>query len=166
LVDIAYAVTGATGATVSGLPTGVTGNFAGGVVTITGTPIVSGTFNYTVALTGGCGTVTANGSITVTPSSSITLSSAVGTDAQTICINTPILDITYTVSGATGATITGLPAGVTGSYAGGLVTITGTPTVSGNLTYTITPTGGCGVVSANGDINVNPIPVTSPIFHD
>jgi hypothetical protein len=148
------------------LPTGVTGNFAGGVVTISGTPTVSGTFNYTVTLTGGCGTVTATGSITITPSSSITLSSAVGTDAQTICINTPIVDITYTVSGATGATITGLPAGVTGSYAGGVVTITGTPTVSGNFNYTITPTGGCGVVSANGAINVNPTPVTSPIYHD
>jgi len=166
LVDITYAVTGATGATVTGLPTGVTGNFAGGVVTISGTPTVSGTFNYTVTLTGGCGTVTATGSITITPSSSITLSSAVGTDAQTICINTPIVDITYTVSGATGATITGLPAGVTGSYAGGVVTITGTPTVSGNFNYTITPTGGCGVVSANGEINVNPTPVTSPIYHD
>jgi hypothetical protein len=166
LVDITYAVTGATGATVTGLPTGVTGNFAGGVVTISGTPTVSGTFNYTVTLTGGCGTVTATGSITITPSSSITLSSAVGTDGQTICINTPIVDITYTVSGATGATITGLPAGVTGSYAGGVVTITGTPTVSGNFNYTITPTGGCGVVSANGAINVNPTPVTSPIYHD
>jgi hypothetical protein len=53
------------GATFSGLPAGVTGNWAADVVTISGTPTAIGTFNYTVTLTGGCGNITATGSITV-----------------------------------------------------------------------------------------------------
>jgi hypothetical protein len=70
------------------------------------TPTVAGTFNYTITLTGGCGTVTATGTITVTASSTIVLTSATGTDAQTVCINTPITNITYATTGATGATVT------------------------------------------------------------
>ncbi|MBK9356562.1 MAG: hypothetical protein IPN08_04085 [Bacteroidales bacterium] len=76
------------------------------------------------------------------------------TDAQTVCINTPIVDITYATTGATGATFTGLPAGVAGTWAANVVTISGTPTVSGPFTYTVTLTGGCGNVSITGTITV------------
>jgi hypothetical protein len=65
IANITYMTTGATGATVTGLPAGVTGSFAGNAVTISGTPTTSGIFNYVVTLTGGCGTVTASGTITV-----------------------------------------------------------------------------------------------------
>jgi hypothetical protein len=156
ITNITYATTGATGATFTGLPTGVNGSWLANVVTITGTPTVSGTFNYTVTLTGGCGVITANGSITVTPNNTISLTSAAGTNAQTICINTPITNITYATTGATGATFTGLPSGVNGSWLANVVTITGTPTVSGTFNYTVTLTGGCGVVTANGSIIVTP----------
>ncbi|GAP45268.1 hypothetical protein TBC1_121089, partial [Lentimicrobium saccharophilum] len=166
IIDITYATTGATGATITGLPTGVTGSWSGDVVTITGTPSESGLFTYTITLTGGCGTVSTTGTITVTQENTIALSSAAGTDAQTVCINTPIIDITYATTGATGATITGLPTGVTGSWSGDVVTITGTPSESGLFTYTITLTGGCGTVSTTGTINVNPLPTTSPIWHN
>ena len=44
------------------------------------------------------------------------MTSPVGTDAQTVCINTAITNITYATTGATGATVTGLPAGVTGIW--------------------------------------------------
>jgi hypothetical protein len=64
--------------------------------------------------------------------------SATGTDAQTVCINTPITNITYATTGATGATVTGLPAGVTGVWAANVVTISGTPTVAGTFNYTVT----------------------------
>ena len=156
ITNIIYATTGATGATFSGLPAGVTGTWAANVVTISGTPTVSGTFNYTVTLTGGCGTVTANGTITVTPNNTINLTSAAGTNAQTVCINTPITNITYSTTGATGATFSGLPAGVTGAWAANIVTISGTPTVSGTFNYTVTLTGGCGIITASGTITVNP----------
>ena len=119
-------------------------------MTISGTPTASGPFNYTITLTGGCGAGTANGTITVTTGNTITLSSAAGTDNQTSCINAPITNITYTTTVATGATFSGLPAGVTGSWASNVVTISGTPTASGPFNYTVTLTGGCGAGSANG----------------
>ena len=151
---ITYATTGATGATVTGLPAGVTGTWAANVVTISGTPTAAGTFNYTVTLTGGCGIITSTGTITVTANNTITLSSAAGTNAQTKCINTAITNITYATTGATNATITGLPTGVTGSWAANVVTISGTPTVSGVANYTITLTGGCGTITTTGTITV------------
>ena len=84
----------------------------------------------------------------------IALSSAAGTDAQTVCINTAITNITYATTGATGATVTGLPAGVTGTWLANVVTISGTPTASGPFTYTVTLTGGCGVITTTGTITV------------
>jgi len=161
ITNITYATTGATGATFSGLPAGVTGTWASNIVTISGTPTASGTFNYTVTLTGGCGTVTATGTITVTLASTATLTSAVGTNAQTRCISTAITNITYATTGATGATFSGLPAGVTGNWASNVVTISGTPTASGTFNYTVTLTGGCGVVTATGTITVNIFPTVT-----
>ncbi len=157
ITNITYSTTGATGATYSGLPAGVTGNWLANVVTISGTPTVSGTFNYTITLTGGCGVVTKNGTITVTPNNTIILTSGIGTDNQTVCINTAITNITYSTTGATGATFAGLPAGVTGNWLANVVTISGTPTVSGTFNYTITLTGGCGIITKNGTIHVNPV---------
>jgi hypothetical protein len=159
ITNITYATTGATGATVTGLPTGVTGSWAGGIVTITGIPSVSGTYTYTVTTIGGCGTATTTGVIDVTPANTIALASATGTDSQTVCINSPVTNITYATTGATGATVTGLPAGLTGTWATDLVTITGIPTVSGTFTYTITTTGGCGVATITGTVTVMPLPV-------
>jgi len=129
---------------------------AANVVTISGTPTAAGPFTYTVTLTGGCGVITTTGTITVTPNNTVTLTSAAGTNAQTRCINTAITNITYTTTGATGATVTGLPAGVTGLWAANVVTISGTPTAAGPFTYTVTLTGGCGVITTTGTITVTP----------
>jgi len=156
ITPITYSTTGATGATFSGLPTGVTGTFSGGYITISGTPTAAGTFTYTVTLTGGCGNVTATGTIIVQPNNTITLTSAPGTDNQTVCVNTAITPITYSATGATGATFSGLPAGVTGTFSGGYITISGTPTVAGTFNYMVTLTGGCGNVTATGTIIVRP----------
>jgi hypothetical protein len=156
IAPITYTTTGATGATFSGLPAGVSGNWVANTVTISGTPIVSGPFNYTITLTGGCSLVTATGTITVTPDNTITLTSAVGTNAQTVCINTAITNITYNTTGATGATFNGLPAGVSGNWTANTITISGTPTLAGIYNYTITLTGGCGNITATGRITVSP----------
>ncbi len=159
--NIVYALSGgATGAGVTGLPTGMTGTFASGNFTISGTPTQSGTFAYIVSTSGNsCVLATANGSITVNPNNTIALSSAPATTAQTVYTNGPITAITYNTTGATGATFTGLPAGVTGSWSGNVVTITGAPTssVGSPFSYTVTLTGGCATVTANGTITVNPL---------
>jgi hypothetical protein len=74
-----------------------------------GTPTVSGTFNYSIPLTGGCG-ANATGTITVTPNNTASAAST----TPTLCISTVLTDITHATTGATGiGTATGLPAGVT-----------------------------------------------------
>lgn len=252
ITNITYATTGATGANFSGLPAGVIGTWASNVVTISGIPTVSGVFNYTVTLTGGCGIVTRTGKITVNPipdavatpsSQTITSGTAItpivltggiggttfnwtrdntvsvtgipgsgsgnisgtlnnnttapvtapvtftitptangctgtpitatvivnpvfsscaitltsGNNVQTVCRNSPIANITYNTTTATGATFSGLPSGVSGEWAGNVVTISGTPGTSGMFNYTVTLTGsGCNNVTVNGTINVTP----------
>ena len=94
----------------------------------------------------------------MTPNNTISLTSPAGTNAQTLCINTPITNITYATTGATGANFTGLPSGVTGNWLANVVTISGTPSVSGVYNYTVTLIGGCGIITANGSITVNPTP--------
>jgi hypothetical protein len=79
LTDITHATTGATGiGTATGLPAGVTAAFASNTITISGTPTVSGTFNYSIPLTG-CGAVNATGTITVTPNNTASAASTTPT---------------------------------------------------------------------------------------
>jgi len=125
------------------------------VVTISGSPTTAGTYNYTLNLTGGCQTIVKTGTITVTASNTLTLSSVSGTDSQTACINNPIANITYVTTGATDAIVTGLPTGVTKTWASNVLTISGTPTVAGVFTYTINLSGGCSSVTTVGTINVS-----------
>lgn len=63
--NITFNTTGASGSTFSGLPPGVSGSWLNNVVTISGIPTTSGTFNYTVTTTGGCSTASSFGVITV-----------------------------------------------------------------------------------------------------
>lgn len=101
---------------------------------------------------------------TIIPNNTIILSSAVGTDAQIKCVNSSLTNITYTTTGATGATFSNLPASITGSWAANVVTISGIPAVSGTFNYTITLTGGCGNITATGSIIANPLPATGPLY--
>ncbi|WP_405571604.1 LamG-like jellyroll fold domain-containing protein [Winogradskyella sp. Asnod2-B02-A] len=97
-----------------------------------------------------------------TLSTFITLTSAIDTDDQTICQNTPILDITYDVGGGlTVPTVAPLPAGLTTSFDGLKLTISGTPTQFGTFNYTITTTSNCGNKSEYGSITVDEAPLIS-----
>ncbi len=152
LTNITIATTGATGiGTATGLPAGVSASWSSNTITISGTPSASGTFNYTIPLTGGCGSVNATGTITVSPNNTVGGASS----TPTLCINTALTAITHTTSGATGiGTPSNLPAGVTASWSSNTITISGTPTASGTFTYSIPLTGGCGSVNATGTITV------------
>ncbi len=153
-ITYAVGVTG-TGGAVSGLPTGVTGTYAGGVITITGTPTQSGTFSYTVTTNGPCVKPSLGGTLTVTGDAVLTLTSLPATTSQSVCLNTAINNVTYAVTGTgNGGTVTGLPTGIIGTYAGGLITITGTPSQSGTFNYTVTTTGPCVKPSLTGTITV------------
>ncbi|HPE75399.1 MAG TPA: GEVED domain-containing protein [Draconibacterium sp.] len=93
-----------------------------------------------------------------------TLTLNTANSAQIICENESITNIGYTIGGdATGASVTGLPAGVSGSYnsTSHTFTISGTPAVSGTFNFSVTTTGtptNCSEATANGTLAVNPIP--------
>jgi len=84
----------------------------------------------------------------------IILTSGVGSDDQTVCMNSSITPITYSSSGATGATFSGLPAGVTGTFSNSII-ISGAPTETGIFNYTVTLEGGGCPLSVQGTITVN-----------
>jgi len=127
-------------------------SLTGSLVTVT--PSVTTTYSVIGTTAGGCvGTQT----ITVSINSINTVSGA--SSSPTICTGSPLSSITHTTSGATGiGTASGLPGGVTASWTSNLITISGTPTVSGTYAYNIPLTGGCGTVSATGTIVVNALP--------
>ncbi|EPR70595.1 putative internalin [Winogradskyella psychrotolerans RS-3] len=159
LTDITYIINNATNASVTGIPTGLSGSYTGGTFTISGTPTQIGVFNYTITPTG-CGSTTATGTISVGLDATINLISP--SENESICNNnSDNLNLQFQLnSGATGATLTSspsLPAGISGSYnAGtGIYTISGTSNQPGYYNYTLTTTG-CGPgESINGLITVN-----------
>ena len=164
LNNITYDISGATSVNFSSvppLPSGVIALFAptssGGMVTYSGTPTTPGTFPYSFTTSGAnCAPITVNGTITVAGSPTLSLTS--GSTNQTVCVNTPISNIVYSIGGtATGAIVSGLPIGVNSSFSGGSLTISGTPTFpSGPFAYTVSTTGGpCTPVSLSGVINVD-----------
>ena len=161
ITTITYSTTGATGATFSGLPAGVSGTWAANTITISGTPTVAGNYSFDVELTGGCGIVNISGSITVTPDNTVSAASS----SPTICINNALSPaITHNTTGATGiGAPTGLPAGMTASFGSNTITISGTPTASGTFNYSIPLTGGCNTLFATGTIEVTPT-VGTPVF--
>lgn len=91
----------------------------------------------------------------------IDLTSGSSSILQSTCKNAAITDITYTVTGGSGTSVSGLPAGVTGSYSAGVLTISGTATVSGTFNYTVTTTGSCAPVTASGTITVKDQPAAT-----
>ncbi len=66
LTPITHTTTGASGiGTPTGLPAGASATWASNTITISGTPTAAGTYNYSIPLTGGCGSVSATGTIIV-----------------------------------------------------------------------------------------------------
>jgi hypothetical protein len=83
-----------------------------------------------------------------------------GSDNQKVKAGAAIAQIKYATANASGATVTGLPDGVSGAWAADTYTISGTPstTTTGAFIYTVTTTNSYGCVDASvaGTITVYP----------
>ncbi len=166
--NIIYTISeGASSYFITGLPQGLTHSIsASNEITISGTITESinakTTFNYQVVATGSsCQTATLSGTFTINPESELVLTSAAGSDNQTLCQNTPIEAIHYTISNASSAMIPAgdLPAGVSYVVVGNVLTVSGKPTVAGTFNYNITTSGnseGCNEATLGGTITVDP----------
>ena len=143
LTAITHTTTGATGiGTPTNLPAGVTAVWATNTITISGTPSASGTFNYSIPLTGGCGAVNATGTITVNP---LPVTSNITGNATPPCSGTGVIySVTLTPGSSyawtvpSGATIT---AGATGPDNNQITVNFGTS--NGNITVTETNSSSC-----------------------
>jgi uncharacterized protein (TIGR02145 family) len=154
--NITHSTTLATGiGTASGLPSGVTASWSANVITISGTPTATGSFSYEIPLTGGCGSVKAMGNITVSATPP-PCSAGAASSTPTLTVSTALTNITHTTTSATGiGTATGLPTGISAAWSGNVITISGTPSVTGTFNYTIPLTGtSCSSVNATGTITV------------
>ena len=162
LTPIVYTVgNGALGATLTGMPTGISASFASGILTISGSSLLVGTYNYSVTTFGGCSSATLTGTLEVKPNVTIALTSAPSTAIQTLCVNDPITPIQYTVgNGATGAAILSgsVPYGLVAQFNAGVLTISGTPTEYSTFHFTSTTIGGCSTASLTATLYIHSLP--------
>ena len=93
---IKFAISGGgTGASYANIPPGLSAQYNAGIVTISGIPSATGTYNFTVNTTGTCNQASSGGTLIINPAS------VGGTvDQPTICIGSPG---TLTLSGNVGA---------------------------------------------------------------
>lgn len=122
----------------------------------------SGTTTYNVlsyTAVPACST-TLTDTVTVSVNALPSLSLLTANNNQTVCVNTPITTISYSVGNATGASVSVLPVGLVSNYAAGVFTISGTPSVEGTFNFTVTTSGGCApAASLNGNIQVQSLAV-------
>ncbi len=146
----------ATDVVVSDLPAGLTAdkNTSSKTLTISGTPIISGTF--TVSTIGGNGLpIAKHATITLTSVQPATLT-YIGKLEQTVQTGSPISQIVFTWGGgATDVATYGLPAGLNAAKntIAKTLTISGIPTTTS--TFTVTTIGGSGeAVSIQGSVSI------------
>jgi len=98
----------------------------------------------------------------------IRLTSDPGTDdSQVVCEDSPIVDIEYAVGGGLdGPLVTGLPAGLTATWNGVNLRISGSPSTPGEYTYEVFTTGSCQQVRVEGLIIVKDVPDAGTIASD
>jgi len=179
-----------------GLPTGVSMSFNNNIATISGTPSANatGTFSYSLTAVNAAATAssTFDGTIVVIPVPTATatttttsctisgsLTSANGSDSQTVSISTAITSIEYTLTTTCSDTLSSAitwtpstPNGVSMSFNNNVATISGTPTgtATGTYNYTLTAsnTAGTASVAFSGSITVsssNSTSVSSPTIY-
>jgi hypothetical protein len=152
MTDITFSTTGATGiGTPLNLPAGVEALWAADVITISGTPAATGTFSYSIPLTGGCGTVAATGTITVNDLPTITVSTSPFCSADLLTYTLEVTVSTGTVTSSAG-TVTDLGGNlwrISGVAVGTGVTVTVTDANTCDNSLSVTsPDCSCPVVTA------------------
>jgi len=125
---------------------------------ILGNAVGTATITYTVNGAGGCSSSSASRTLTVSSVPTLQLNSSPSTISQSVCINTAIAPILYSITDFDGVNVTtvGLPSGVSGSLNLGSYSITGTPLSPGTFQYTIIASGPCGSDLVSGTIVVSP----------
>lgn len=152
MTNITHTTTSATGiGAATGLPPGVSANWASSVITISGTPSATGTFNYSIPLTGGCGSASATGTIQVVATSVILVqvsetSGVANNDGITCAGNSVTL-------GTSGGTYLWSGSQTTAS-------ITVSPSSTATYTVTVTDSNNCTATAAT-TISVEPLPSAS-----
>ena len=127
-------------------------------MTLSGTPLSIGTFYYKVIVNETNGnSISASVVVAAPPAPTISLTS--GSATQAIIPGNAITNIVYTLTNATGASVTSLPTGLSGNYSSGTYTISGTldaGVTAGSYPFTVTATALAGYsgtpVTANGSI--------------
>jgi hypothetical protein len=144
--------TGTAGSIVAPVGIIVTKDSTNEKITISGTPVTAGSYGWSINSTDG--TLTSQsltGTLTVNPPPTVALTSASGTDNQTVAFCNTITTIVYTYGGsATTASLTwsgtssGIPAGitVTTDNTAKTITIAGMPYITGTYNFSITSTDG------------------------
>ena len=158
------------------LPTGIQTSVTSNSITLYGTPSnqASGAYNYSIVATNTSGTATEtlNGVFTISSTSnsctiSGTLTSAAGTDSQTVSSSSSITAIEYTLSTTCSDTLNAAitwtpstPDGISMNFSNNVATISGTlsGTATGTYNYTITASNSAGTASAtfDGSLTVSP----------
>jgi uncharacterized protein (TIGR02145 family) len=154
--------------TVTELPSGVL--YRGD--SISGTPLQTGTFNYTIkaesqfahacASKTATGTITVNPLVSISPASDASPTTCAGVAMNTISINYANAELSIEWTDANDQVIT-QPEGIDTNKTAATYTILGTPTIAGVYHYkvkaTSTQTPACASDSLEGTVTVNPKPV-------
>ena len=151
LPTIVHTTTGANNIGIpTGLPSGVSATWNSNTITISGTPMETGTFSYIIPLIGGCGTGNASGTFTVNPLSVLAPPPNAGiiSGPETICVGTTVQlnssgqpDGSWSSSNSAIVTVNPFSGHVIGVAAG-----------SATISYTVTGVGGCANVSSTFSI--------------
>ncbi len=164
LTAITIATTTATGiandgvSEANGLPSGVSATWALDTITIIGTPTVSGIFNYSIPLTGGCGSINATGTITVEDP---LVAAGIISGSASVCQGQN--GVAYSVPAIANATgyNWAFPSGAfiaSGANTNSITLDFSTIALSGDIIVQGTNSCGSGTVSANYPVTVNPLP--------